>query len=270
MAGGEHLSESESNGMDRISPTLRPGGKPVMKQRWHDLLFLHWEVEPEALARHLPSGISVDTFEGKAYVGLVPFGMTDVRPVWAPSFPPLSNFLEINVRTYVHREGADPGVWFFSLDAANLVAVQIARSKWRLPYFSARMTLERKPSVEAMGSEPRTSAENTIFYQSERKGSAPGSAMCRVEYTPLATIQPAVPGTLEHFLVERYILYAYRKERLWSGQVHHAAYPVQQAEVHALQETLVEAAGVVHGNESPLAHYAREVVVDIYPLKPIL
>ncbi len=270
MSVSKTMSAEIIGRIDRIAPTLRPVGKPVMKQRWHDLLFLHWEVDPEAIARLLPPGISVDTFDGKAYVGLVPFGMTGVRPVWAPSVPPLSNFLETNVRTYVHRSGSDPGVWFFSLDAANPIAVQIARSKWRLPYFHARMALTRSPADAAALSEPRAQGEQTLSYRTERKGNGITPAGCEVAYTPLSPVAPAHPGTLEHFLVERYILYASRNEQLWSGQVHHGAYPVQQAIVHALRETLVAAAGIAHGDEMPLAHYAREVVVDIFPLRPIV
>ena len=122
---------------DRIGPTLRPNERIVMKQKWRDLLFLHWPVPPELLQPLLPPGLTIDTFEGDAYLGLVPFTMRDVRPVWAPAVPWLSHFPECNVRTYVHRGGASPGVWFFSLDAANPVAVMIARTIWKLPYFIA-------------------------------------------------------------------------------------------------------------------------------------
>jgi hypothetical protein len=130
--------------MDRVSPTRRPiGQRTVMWQRWADLLFLHWPVPPDELAALLPPGLTLDTFDGQAYVGLVPFTMTGVRPVWAPALPWLSHFHETNVRTYVHCRGRDPGVWFFSLDAANPVAVKIARALWKLPYHFARMRLAR-------------------------------------------------------------------------------------------------------------------------------
>ena len=106
--------------IDRVSPTLRPRRWSVMRHRWAHLLFLHWAVPPEQLRPLLPPGLDLDTFEGRAYVGLVPFTMTGVRPVLLPPLPLLSSFHETNVRTYVHRRGRDPGVWFFSLDAAIL------------------------------------------------------------------------------------------------------------------------------------------------------
>ena len=115
-----------------------------MLQTWSELLFLHWEVPAEAIQSLLPPGLTVDTFEGKAYVGLIPFTMSGVRPAWSPVVPGLSNFHEFNVRTYVHFEGEKPGVWFFSLDAANLIAVMIARTLWKLPYFHARMRLVKE------------------------------------------------------------------------------------------------------------------------------
>src|SRR5690349_20824053 len=102
----------QADRIDRIAPTHRPAEPVVMHQRWHHLLFLHWTVPAAALRTLLPPGLTLDTFEGRPYVGLVPFTMTGVRPARLPSFPPLSNFHETNVRTYVHREGRDPGVWF--------------------------------------------------------------------------------------------------------------------------------------------------------------
>ena len=113
-----------------------------MVQRWAELGFLHWEVELDVLCSLLPPGLTLDTFQGKAYIGLVPFTMTGVRPVGIPPFPPLSNVHEVNVRTYVHLNGANPGVWFFSLDAASELAVQAARHGYKLPYFRADMRAE--------------------------------------------------------------------------------------------------------------------------------
>src|SRR2546425_10260967 len=123
-----------SDSIDRLSPTLRPNGRRAMFQRWADLLFLHWIVPADQITPLLPPVLTLDTFEGHAYIGLVPFTMTGVRPVWAPPVAPLSDFHETNVRTYVHLKGRDPGVWFFSLDAANTIAVRIARAVCKLPY----------------------------------------------------------------------------------------------------------------------------------------
>src|SRR5204862_304117 len=111
----------------------------IMHQNWHHLLFLHWEIPARELQEMLPPELTIDTFQGKAYVGVIPFTMTGVRAVMTPSIPWLSSFHEVNVRTYVHRHGADPGVWFFSLDTSSALAVEGARAFYKLPYFHARI-----------------------------------------------------------------------------------------------------------------------------------
>ncbi len=254
--------------IDRVSPTRRPHDRVAMRQSWHHLLFLHWAVPVEALRPLIPAELAIDTFEGRAYVGLVPFTMTGVRPLWAPRFRPLSDFHEINVRTYVHYKGADPGVWFFSLDAANSVAVRLARALWKLPYYFARMHLgfETTCTAEAFSGDEKPV---TIDYHSERLWPQPIPANCSVRYTVAGPITPAVVGSLEHFLAERYFLYSTDARSLYRGQVHHTSYPLQAAAVHQLDENLVVAAGIARGSEAPLAHYARRVDVEIFPLRPV-
>lgn len=228
-------------------------GRAVMRQCWADLLFLHWAVPPESLAPLLPPGLTLDTFEGRAYVGLVPFTMTGVRPVGFPAVPGLSSFHETNVRTYVRGPGGDPGVWFFSLDAANAVAVRLARALWKLPYHFAGMTLAREGGV--------------LRYASERRWPGPLPAACAVRCVPAGRAAPAVPGALAHFLVERYALFAHAGGRLFRGRVRHAPYPIQAATVEALEETLLAAAGIHRPDAVPLAHYARAVDVHVFPLR---
>jgi uncharacterized protein YqjF (DUF2071 family) len=227
-----------------------------MRQNWHQRRFLHWIVAPEQLLPRIPAGLELDLFEGRAYVGLVPFTMTGVRPVWAPAVGWLSNFHETNVRTYVHCAGRDPGVWFFSLDAANPVAVALARAFFLLPYYHARMSLTLEPD------------SGTISYASHRLHSQDQPATCAVRCTPTGTAAPARAGTLEHFLVERYFLYAHdpRRNRLYRGQVHHTPYPLQSAEVASHDETLLAAAGIERPRGAPLAHFARGVSVEVFPL----
>ena len=239
--------------MDRLSPAQRPDGRAVGYQRWRSLLFLHWEVPAEAIAAQLPRGLSVDMFEGRAYVGLVPFTMRDVRPWWSPSVPGVSHFHELNLRTYVHREGRDPGVWFFSLDAASSLAVVLARSNWSLPYHRAALAMHRE------GDEVR--------YESRRLWPGPKPAELDLRYRVGAELGSAVPGTFEHFLIERYRLFAITPFGLASGQVHHRPYPLRRAEVVALRESVVRAAGLSALHDGPHALYSEGVDVEIFSLR---
>jgi uncharacterized protein YqjF (DUF2071 family) len=244
------------NPIDRHSPTLRPEGQAVMYQSWNTLLFLHWEVDPEPLARLLPPGVELDTYEGKAYVGLVPFTMTGVRPRRLPAVSWLSNFHETNVRTYVHCRNANPGVWFFSLDAANAIAVGLARKWFHLPYYYAGMSLSKDSS-------------GWITYRSARRFSNGRPAGCHVVARPVGEVEPARLGSLEHFLAERYILYASRGRGLALGRVHHSPYPLQRAEVLSVEETLLAAAGIARPETAPLAHFASGVRVDVFGLENV-
>jgi len=244
------------DGIDRIAPTRRPAGRVVQRPGWHALTFLHWRVPVEALRPLVPEALEIDVFEGDAFIGLVPFTMTKVRPWWAPPWPGTNDFHETNVRTYVHHRGEGPGVWFFSLDAASWPAVMAARTIWRLPYHHARMTLER----EGAG----------VRYASERRRPPPLPATCRVSCRPVGEPAASRPGTLEHFLAERYLLYTVgRGGALWRGAVHHAPYPLQRAELDECEETLIAAAGVRRPDEPPLAHYASEVAVEIFGLERV-
>jgi hypothetical protein len=235
--------------IDRIAPTRRPDGPAHGYQRWRHLTFVHWRLPEAALRPLVPEPLAVDTFDGDAFVGIVPFTMRGVRPRWAPAVPGISNFHETNVRTYVHRDGRDPGVWFFSLDAANRLAVWIARTFWHLPYHHARMTLE---------------AKDALRYTSQRRSDG---AAFRGTCRPIGEPRAATPGTLEHFLAERYLLYAQKRDgTLRCGQVHHAPYPLQQAELADWDESLLAAARITRPEGAPLVHFASGVGVEIFGL----
>jgi uncharacterized protein YqjF (DUF2071 family) len=245
--------------IDRISPTLEPDQPVLLHQNWHHLLFLHWEVPVAELQSLLPLRLTADTFEGKAFVGLVPFTLTGVRPTLVPPLPWISSFHEINVRTYVHLEGRDPGVWFFSLDASSTIAVAAARAAYKLAYFDAemefRVTAGGMPSIECHSR------------RTDPRGTTPADA--HIHYQPIeGPATAAAPGTLEHFLIERYVLYAEDEQRqLHRARVHHQPYPVQRAEVTALEETLIWAAGIRRPELPAYRHYASEVNVKVYPLE---
>ena len=246
-------NSSRLDPIDRIAPSRRPDGRVVMYQKWRSLLFLHWEVPVEPLRALIPSGLEIDTFEGRAYVGLVPFTMRAVRPVGLPAAPWLSYFHETNVRTYVHVAGRDPGVWFFSLEAANPVAVALARSLFHLPYHHARMSLSRDES-------------GALRYASYRRWPGPLPAVSDIRCRPRGVPAPANPGTFDHFVLERYFLYADHRGRLVRGQVHHHPYPAQPAELLGLEESLLISTGLVRPSEAPVAHFASGVDVEIFPL----
>lgn len=202
-----------------------------MLQSWRDLLFVHQVVSPDIVQAALPPGLTVDTFpvDGveQAWIGLVPFTMHGIRPRWAPALPWLSAFPEVNVRTYVHRDGREPGVWFFSLDAARWLACRYARLAFHLPYHHARMRSEKHG--------------DTVGYRSTRYG--PSGPILDLRYRVGVPIDAPSPGTLEHWLVERYVLYAASPTGLRCGRVYHEPYPLRTAEILELKTNLPDAAG---------------------------
>ncbi len=249
---------SEPLDIDREALTRRPPGRPVMRQCWDHLLFLHWEVPAAAIARSLPLGLEVDTFEGRAYVGLVPFAMRGVRPAGLPSVRGLSDFRETNVRTYVHAGGREPGVWFFSLDASSAAAVAIARAWFRLPYFYGRMTLTAGEGEGGFA----------VAYGSRRLYPKPRPATTRIVAEVSGPSFGAEVGTLDYFLAERYLLYTRgRAGGLLKGRVHHAPYPLQAAEARVVEESALAAAGIDRPDAEPIVRYARGVVVDVFGLE---
>ncbi len=248
--------------LDHFNPNERPRQWAVMRQKWRDLLFVHWPLPPEALRPFIAPQLELDLFDGTAYVGLVPFTMTGVRPVGFPAVRGLSSFHETNVRTYVRLANRDPGVWFFSLDAANSIAVRLARSLFHLPYHRAGMFLEREQARQAIDPVP-------ILYAGVRRWPGPLPASYAIRATPRGTPHPAQPGTLEHFLVERYVLYTLSKARLYRCRVHHAPYPLQSANILSIDETLLAAAGLDRPAMRPLAHFASGVDVEVFQLQAV-
>jgi uncharacterized protein YqjF (DUF2071 family) len=219
---------------------------------------LHWEIDPQVIAATLPDGLSVDTYEGRTFVGLVPFAMQAVRPWWLPA--QLSfRFLETNVRTYVVSPTGEPGVYFYSLDAASRLAVWAARTAWRLPYFYADMTERR--GADDIG------ADNITDYRVARRASP---AQLAVRYRVGEPLGQSRLGSLEHFLLERYLLFTPCRGQLLRGQVHHAPYPAHRACLLDYSSNLITTAGLpVGGNHPDHVHYSPGVDVEIFGLSPI-
>jgi len=231
-------------------PWPLPVSSWVMVQSWHDLLFAHWPV-PEAMLRpHIPARLAIDTFDGQSWLGVVPFRMSGVRLHGAPAVPWLSAFPELNVRTYVVA-GGKPGVWFFSLDAGNAIAVAIARAWFHLPYFRARMSSAK--------------LDGWIEYRSERTHRGAASGVLLGRYRPVGEEFLAQSGSLEHFLTERYCLYtADNQGPVIRGEIHHAPWPLQAAEAELTKNTMAEAAGFSLPAAQPLLHFAKRQDVLVW------
>jgi uncharacterized protein YqjF (DUF2071 family) len=228
-------------------PWSLPQTRWVMFMRWHDLVFLHWPVTPAVLRPLIPRDVDLDTFDGECWIGVVPFHMSGVRLRYSPfSFA----FPELNVRTYVKTNGR-PGVWFFSLDAASWFAVRAARTM-NLPYYDAEM------QVAAGGEE--------IKYCSARRRHQ-GDANFAASYWPTGPIYHAAPGTLDHWLTERYRLYAaFKSQKVVYGDIHHGQWPLQAAEAEIRTNTMTRPIGVKLPDTRPVCHFARYQEVVAWPI----
>jgi len=222
---------------------------------WHDLLFAHWPVRADALRPLIPPALEIDTFDNEAWLGIVPFRMTGIRPRYTPTLPYLSAFPELNVRTYV-KIGGKPGVWFFSLDAANPIAVRVARRAFNLPYFDARMSCVNN--------------SGEIQYQSTRIHRAAPHANFRGHYQPLGDVFEAARGSLDDWLTERYCLYAAnRRGRIFRGDIHHQRWPLQRAEAEIAINTMTEQLRFKLPQTQPLLHFAKQLNVLAWMPQPV-
>jgi uncharacterized protein YqjF (DUF2071 family) len=225
-----------------------------MKQRWHDLLFAHWRVEPDALRAVVPPQLPIDTFDGSAWVGVTPFRIEGFRPRGLPPPPGLSSFLEANVRTYATVGGVG-GIFFFSLDCESRLAVRGARRFWRLPYFHASMDMERRGDA--------------FEYRLARTSDDGPPAALELDYAPTGPVRRAEAGSLEHFLTERYCLYTLDDSgRIVRGDIDHVPWPLQPARTEIRRNTMGEQVGLALDGE-PLAHFSRRQDVIFWPIRPV-
>lgn len=230
-----------------------PSSAYRMRMTWSQLLFAHWPIAVEAIAPLVPGSLELDTFDSAAWIGVVPFQMSNVALRVTPAAPWFSSFLELNVRTYVVRNGK-PGVFFLSLDAANPAAVAVARRWFHLPYFNAQMTLRRDGDWHA--------------YTSQRKHRGMEAGIFDGRYRPAGDLALGAPGSLEAWLTERYCLYAVdRAGRAYRGDIHHRQWPLQPAEAEISANTVADAFGIALPATPPLLHFADRL--DVVAWNPV-
>jgi uncharacterized protein YqjF (DUF2071 family) len=236
-------------------PWPLPERQWLMGQTWERLLFAHWPVPVTALRRVLPEPLPIDTFEGTAWLGITPFEVSGLRPRGTPPIPGLSRFPELNVRTYT-TVGGRGGIWFLSLDAGSRLAVAAARRAYRLPYFRAEM------AIRAEGDE--------VDYTSRRvSGDGPPAAFA-ARYRPDGPAFEAEPGSLEHWLAERYCLYTVdERHRVHRADIHHPPWPLQPATAAIAANTMADPQGVTLPRREPWLHYAHRQDVVIWPLRVV-
>jgi uncharacterized protein len=228
-------------------PWPLPDREWVQAQTWEHLLFAHWRVPEAELRRHVPEELPLDTFDGSAWIGITPFQLSGLRVRGLPPLPYLSSFLELNTRTYVSLDGK-AGIYFFSLDAESALAVEAARRLYRLPYFRANMTADFAAQID---------------YSSER---AEGTRACfRGTYRPTGEPDPPAPGSLEHFLTERYCLFTMHEGRPHWAEIHHPPWPLQAAEADIAENTMPPEGVELEGE--PLLHFSRRQDVVIWALE---
>ncbi len=232
-----------------------------MFQSWRELLFLHWKADPALIQALLPPGLTVDIFQGDAWFAIVPFKMRRIRPSRLPAIPYLSDFLELNVRTYAVNEQGLPGVWFTSLNADRLTAVKIAKWTFGLPYHWAKMSVAAKKKEEN---------DRVIHYRC-RRFSQPleNDSHFRYSVSHDHPTRTAAPGTLYFFLLERYLLFSQiANKKIFTGQVHHIPYPIQPASLHCWESSLHELDGLPQCRLPPdHIAYSPGVDVEIFPLR---
>ena len=245
-----------TDAVNRPVPTREIPQRPwSMRMTWHDLLFMSWPVCVSEVAALIPASLGVDTFDGTAWISIVPFQMTGVAPRWVPNLPWLSRFPELNVRTYVIADGK-PGVWFFTLDATNPVAVRVARGLFRLNYLDARINVER--------------CGNWIQYSSKRTHRNQPAARLSVDYRPIGDSYLAVAGTLEHWLTARYCLYtAGRKGQLYRGDIDHRPWSLKNAQAVIHRNTMTDAYPFKSENAPVSLQFAERMDVVAWSLESI-
>ncbi|HEY9281966.1 MAG TPA: DUF2071 domain-containing protein [Pyrinomonadaceae bacterium] len=240
--------------IDRLSIRERPAAMAIGRQTWGKLLFMHWRIPAERLRAAVPAELEIDTYEGEAWIAVVPFTIWGMRASFLPPVPGLSEMHELNVRTYVHYKGV-PGVLFLSLDATSLLAVLGARTFFLLPYYTADMSLRQEG--------------DRIVYHSRRTHADAPAAVFDATWRTGTPLEASRPGSLEFFLTERYCFFTVHEGAVYRCRIHHPPWPLTTAEVSAYHSTMIESHGLPTPAGPPLLHYAEEITVDIWPLERV-
>lgn len=257
MSTAHETAETElANQPEAVSSTESGIGKkraPLMRMNWEDLLFMHWPVKPDQLRKLLPDKVELETFDGKAWLGVVPFRMAGVGFRGLPNLPFASAFPELNVRTYVN-DGRRSGVWFFSLDATSRMAVWGGRVLYRLPYKKARIEIERDG--------------HWLRYNSRREVIGSRKAELKVEYRPLGPSYTTRAGTLEHFLTARDCLFTQGAcGRIFRGDVRHPSWQLQSAQAIIHHNTMADPLGIKLPSDCSVLHFSRRTRVLAWSLR---
>jgi hypothetical protein len=231
-----------------------------MTQRWNDLLFAHWPVPATSIRSLVPEELKLDTFDGSAWVGVVPFWMDQIQVRGIPRLPGAQSFPELNLRTYVRDRRTNMcGVYFFSLDATNPLAVAIARIFYRLPYYWSQMKIEEYRPGDFHYTSSRLLTRKPVHFSARYHSLGASHKMAESR-----------PGSLEYFLTERYCLFTTnRKGKVLRGNIHHAPWPLEEAEAEIDATELAAAHGIELPDTKPVLYYARELAVYIWPLEMV-
>jgi uncharacterized protein YqjF (DUF2071 family) len=248
---GEVLPMGKELFVDRLAYRARPPGTPVMHQRWEDLLFLHWPMDPVLLRPKIPDSLEIETFDGKAWVGITPFHLENVRGANLPTLPGLSSFHELNVRTYVTHKGI-PGIWFLSLDASKLVPVAAARVFFMLPYCKARIRMVQR--------------RETFYFELKRSGSPEAEFIANWQLGQ--PLRDPDQDSLAFFLVERYYAFTVENGTIYHIRIYHHPWMLEDATVHVEHSRMFSALGLPEPEAPPLVHYSRSQEVEIWPPVP--
>lgn len=233
----------------RDRPWPVPDRPWAMSMRWCDLLFAHWPMDAAAVRGLIPEGLELDVFDGSAYVGAVPFRMEAVRPRWVPALHSLHAFPELNLRTYV-KSGGKPGVWFFSLDAGQRLAVRIARRFFHLPYFDAKFHV-------GIG-------DGGVEYSAVRTHRGAPNASFAAKYHPVGAVYRSAAGSLESWLTDRYCLYADYQGCVYRGEIDHQPWPLQHAVADVQVNTLGDWLGIEMKGPPKTLHFAKSLDVQAW------